>query len=113
MAVYGTMTRDVFRVCAEPSLRPGDIVVLDNPASHKDLAALEMIQRNAQRTDKLPAVRKNIRSQPRLWETGSADHPACGCSGTAQHTCGKQIDGAIFPYRCPAFQNKSSLLAGR
>jgi transposase len=48
ICLNGSTTGDVFRTYAEhvlvPSLRLGDIVVLDNLASHKDQVALEMIQ---------------------------------------------------------------------
>jgi len=49
MVLDGAMTGDVFVAYAEqvlvPALRPGDIVVMDNLASHKRVAAVRAIER--------------------------------------------------------------------
>ena len=48
MTIDGPTTSEVFRAYVEhilvPTLRPGDIVVLDNLSPHKDKAAVRLIE---------------------------------------------------------------------
>lgn len=71
MAVDGSTTGDVFRAYAEhvlvPSLRPGDIVVLDNLASHKDQAALEMIRQAGAEVRFLPPYSPDLNPIEKMW----------------------------------------------
>jgi len=71
MAVDGSTTGAVFRAYAEyvlvPSLRPGDIVVLDNLASHKDQVALEMIQQAGAEVRFLPPYSPDLNPIEKMW----------------------------------------------
>lgn len=71
MAVDGSTTGDVFRAYTEhilvPSLRPGDIVVLDNLASHKNPSALEMIRRAGAEVRFLPPYSPDLNPIEKMW----------------------------------------------
>jgi transposase len=67
----GSTTGDIFRAYAEhvlvPSLRPGDIVVLDNLASHKDQVALEMIRQAGAEVRFLPPYSPDLNPIEKMW----------------------------------------------
>lgn len=71
MTVDGSTTGDVFRAYTEhvliPSLRPGDIVVPDNLASHKDQAALEMIRPAGTEVRFLPPYSPDLNLIEKMW----------------------------------------------
>ena len=71
MTVDGSTTADVFRAYAEqvliPSLHSGDIVVLDNLASHKDPAALEMIRQAGAEVRFLPPYSPDLNPIEKMW----------------------------------------------
>lgn len=50
-----------------PSLRPGDIVVLDNLASHKDQVALEMIRQAGAEVRFLPPYSPDLNPIEKMW----------------------------------------------
>jgi transposase len=63
MVIDGAMNGDLFVAYAEqvlvPALRPGDIVVLDNLASHKRVAAVRAIEQVGCSVVYLPPYRPN------------------------------------------------------
>ena len=71
MAVDGSTTGDVFRAYTEhvlvPSLRPGDIVVLDHLASHKDPAAPAMIRQAGVEVRSLPPYSPDLNPIEKMW----------------------------------------------
>lgn len=71
MVVDGSTTGDVFRAYVEnvlvPSLQPGDIVVLDNLASHKDQASLEMIRQAGAEVRFLPPYSPDLNPIEKMW----------------------------------------------
>lgn len=71
MAVDGSTTGEVFCAYAEhvlvPSLRPGDIVILDNLASHKNAAALELIRQAGAEVRFLPPYSPDLNPIEKMW----------------------------------------------
>ena len=71
MAVDGSTTGDVFCAYVEhilvPSLRPGDIVVLDNLASHKNQTALELIHQAGAEVRFLPPYSPDLNPIEKMW----------------------------------------------
>lgn len=71
MVVDGPTTGDAFRAYVEyvlvPSLRPGDIVILDNLASHKNQAALELIEQARVGARFLPIYSPDLNSIEKMW----------------------------------------------
>ena len=71
MAVDGSTTGEVFRAYVEyvlvPTLRPGDIVILDNLASHKNKAALELIEQAGAKARFLPAYSPDFNPIEKMW----------------------------------------------
>ena len=71
MAVDGSTTGNVFCAYAEhvlvPSLRPGDIVILDNLASHKNQAALELIRKAGAEVRFLPPYSPDLNPIEKMW----------------------------------------------
>ena len=71
MALDGSTTGDVFRAYTEhvlvPSLRRGDIVVLDNLASHKDQTALELIRQAGAEVRFLPPYSPDLNPIEKMW----------------------------------------------
>jgi transposase len=71
MAVDGSTTGDVFCAYVEsvlvPSLRPGDIVILDNLASHKNQIALERIEQAGAEVRFLPPYSPDLNPIEKMW----------------------------------------------
>lgn len=71
MAVDGPTTGDVFRAFVKyvlvPSLRPGDIVILDNLASQKNQAALELIELAGAEARFLPPYSPDLDPIEKIW----------------------------------------------
>ena len=71
MAVDGPTTADVFRAYVEhvlvASLRPGDIVVLDNLSSHKDKKALALIEQAGAQVRFLPPYSPDFNPIEKMW----------------------------------------------
>jgi len=71
MAVDGSTTGKVFRAYTEhvlvPSLRPGDIVVLDNLSAHKDKVAREMIESVGAQVMFLPPYSPDLNPIEKMW----------------------------------------------
>jgi transposase len=71
-ALYdGPMNRDTFVAYVEhhltPSLRPGDVVVMDNLSSHKDAAVRELIESAGADLWYLPAYSPDLNPIEKLW----------------------------------------------
>lgn len=71
-AVYdGAMNRDTFvaytEQCLLPSLRPGDVVVMDNLSSHKDAAVRALIESAGADLWYLPAYSPDFNPIEKLW----------------------------------------------
>ena len=71
MTVAGATTSEVFRAYVEhlllPTLRPGDIVVLDNLSPHKDKAALALIERAGAEVRFLPPYSPDFNPIEKMW----------------------------------------------
>ena len=71
MAVDAATSSDVFRCYVEyilvPSLRAGDIVILDNLSAHKDKAALEMIEQAGAEVRFLPPYSPDLNPIEKMW----------------------------------------------
>ena len=71
MAVDGPTTGDVFRAYVQhvlvPALQTGDIIVLDNLASHKDPVALEMIRQAGAEVRFLPPYSPDLNPIEKMW----------------------------------------------
>ncbi len=67
----GSTTGDVFHAYVEhvwvPTLRPGDVFVLDNLASHKNKAALEPIEQAGAEAHFLPAYSPDFNLIEKMW----------------------------------------------
>ena len=65
------MNAEAFRVYVEyvlvPELRPGDIVVMDNLSSHKDVQAREMIERAGATIWDLPPYSPDFNPIENMW----------------------------------------------
>jgi transposase len=71
MTVEGATTGEVFRAYVEhilaPTLRPGDIVVLDNLSPHKDAAALARIEAAGAEVRFLPPYSPDFNPIEKMW----------------------------------------------
>jgi len=71
MTVEGATTSEVFRAYVEhilvPTLRPGDIVVLDNLSSHKDKQAIQLIEQAGAEVRPLPAYSPDLNPIEKMW----------------------------------------------
>ena len=71
MTVDGATTSEVFRAYVEhilaPTLRPGDIVVLDNLSPHKDKAALALIEQAGAEVRFLPPYSPDFNPIEKMW----------------------------------------------
>jgi len=71
MAVEGPTDRDVFReyvrVVLLPSLRPGDIVILDNLAAHGDKETQALIESSQARLQFLPPYSPDLNPIEKMW----------------------------------------------
>jgi transposase len=71
MTVEGATTSEVFRAYVEhilvPTLRPGDIVVLDNLSPHKDKAALALIEQAGAQVRFLPPYSPDFNPIEKRW----------------------------------------------
>jgi transposase len=71
MTVEGPTTGEVFRAYVEhflvPTLRPGDIVILDNLSSHKDRAALALIEKAGAHARFLPPYSPDFNPIEKMW----------------------------------------------
>ena len=71
MAIDGTTDADVFREYVRhllvPTLRPGDIVVLDNLSAHQDKETLELIAAAAAKVWFLPPYSPDFKPIQKMW----------------------------------------------
>jgi transposase len=71
MTVEGATTSEVFRAYVEhilvPTLRPGDVVVLDNLSPHKDKAALALIEQAGAEVRFLPPYSPDFNPIEKMW----------------------------------------------
>ncbi len=71
MTVDGATTSEVFRAYVEhiltPTLRPGDVVVLDNLSPHKDKAALALIEQAGAEVRFLPPYSPDFNPIEKMW----------------------------------------------
>ena len=71
MVVDGATSSDVFREYIRqvlvPALQPGDIVVLDNLAAHKDAEARTLIETAGARLMPLPAYSPDLNPIEKMW----------------------------------------------
>ncbi len=71
MTIDGPTTSEVFRAYVEhilvPTLRPGDIVVLDNLSPHKDKAALALIEAAGAEVRPLPPYSPDLNPIEKMW----------------------------------------------
>jgi transposase len=71
MVVDGATSSDVFREYIRqvlvPALQPGDVVVLDNLAAHKDVEARTLIEAAGARLMPLPAYSPDLNPIEKMW----------------------------------------------
>ena len=71
MTLEGSTTGEAFKAYVQhilvPSLRPGDIVVLDNLSSHKNQEAKEMIQKAGGEVRFLPPYSPDLNPIEKMW----------------------------------------------
>lgn len=71
MVVESATSADVFRAYAEhvllPTLRPGDIVILDNLSAHKDKVAKGIIESAEAQVKFLPAYSPDLNPIEKMW----------------------------------------------
>lgn len=71
MVVESATSADVFRAYAEhvllPTLRPGDIVILDNLSAHKDKVATGIIESAEAQVKFLPAYSPDLNPIEKMW----------------------------------------------
>ncbi len=71
MTVDGATTGEVFRAYVEhiltPTLRPGDVVVLDNLSPHKDKEALALIEQAGAEVRFLPPYSPDFNPIEKMW----------------------------------------------
>ena len=71
MAIDGATDKDVFREYVRqvlaPTLRPGDVVVLDNLGAHKDQAAMELIESAGAKVRFLPPYSPAFNPIEKMW----------------------------------------------
>jgi len=71
MTIEGPTTTDVFRAYVRhilvPTLRPGDMVILDNLSSHKNAAILALIEKTGATAKFLPAYSPDLNPIEKMW----------------------------------------------
>jgi transposase len=71
MAIAGATDTEVFRAYVRevlcPSLRPGDLVVMDNLSPHKDDATLRLIEQAGAAVRFLPAYSPDLNPIEKMW----------------------------------------------
>lgn len=71
MTIEGATSGEVFRAYVEkvlaPTLRPGDIVILDNLSAHKDAEALQHIQAAGATVRPLPPYSPDLNPIEQMW----------------------------------------------
>ena len=71
MVIDGATTAEVFKACVErvllPTLRPGDVVVLDNLSAHKNQRIREMIESVGAQLWFLPAYSPDLNPIEKMW----------------------------------------------
>ena len=71
MAIDGATSAEVFREYVRqvlaPTLRPGDVVVLDNLGAHKDQAAMELIESAGAKVRFLPPYSPDFNPIEKMW----------------------------------------------
>ena len=71
MAVDSATSADVFRAYAEhvlaPTLRPGDIIVLDNLSAHKGKTAIQIIESTGAQVKFLPPYSPDLNPIEKMW----------------------------------------------
>ena len=71
MTIDGPTTSEVFRAYVEhilvPTLRPGDIVVLDNLSPHKDKAAVALMEAAGAEVRPLPPYSPDLNPIEKMW----------------------------------------------
>jgi transposase len=71
MVVDGATTKDIFEACIEqillPTLKAGDIVILDNLSAHKSQRALDLIESAGAELWYLPAYSPDLNPIEKMW----------------------------------------------
>ena len=71
MTIEGATTADVFRAYVRhilvPTLRPGDIVILDNLSPHKNADTLTLIEKTGATVKFLPAYSPDLNPIEKMW----------------------------------------------
>lgn len=71
MTIEGATDTEVFRTYVEkllcPTLKPGDIVIMDNLGSHKSPATLELIKKAGAEAWFLPAYSPDLNPIEKMW----------------------------------------------
>jgi transposase len=71
LTIEGATNAEVFRAYVQavlrPTLRPGDIVILDNLSAHKDARALELISESGAQVRFLPAYSPDLNPIEMMW----------------------------------------------
>ncbi|MCK5575805.1 MAG: IS630 family transposase, partial [Sphingomonadales bacterium] len=71
MTIEGPTTTDVFRAYVRhilvPTLRPGDMVILDNLSSHKNADTLALIEKTGATVKFLPAYSPDLNPIEKMW----------------------------------------------
>ena len=71
MAIDGATDKEIFREYVRkilaPTLRPGDMVVLDNLGAHKDSAAIELIESTGAQVQFLPPYSPDLNPIEKMW----------------------------------------------
>lgn len=71
MAINGATTREIFREYVRqvlcPSLRPGDIVIVDNLSAHKDAESQALIKARGARLEFLPPYSPDFNPIEQMW----------------------------------------------
>ena len=71
MTIEGPTTTDVFRAYVRhilvPTLRPGDMVILDNLSSHKNADTLALIEQTGATVKFLPAYSPDLNPIEKMW----------------------------------------------
>ncbi len=109
MAVDSATDKDVFREYVRrvlvPTLRPGDIVVLDNLSAHKDSEALELIESARAVLRFLPPYSPDLNPIEKMWSKVKASlrsakartqDELCEAIGAALRTVTLQDAGGWF-----------------
>jgi transposase len=93
MTIPGATDTPVFRTCVEqvlrPTLRPGDIVIMDNLGAHKSEPTLEIIAAAGAEAVFLPAYSPDLNPIEKMWSKLKA------CLRAAEARTQEELDGAI------------------